>query len=78
MRAEFELEEARELMVFIIERLVQEGGLPEADRVRLREWRAEMTPGSDGMRDLAARINADLARALQNQKRSAVMKPDWR
>lgn len=78
MKAEFELEEARELLVFIIEQLAEEAGLEAKDRTALQEWRAKLSPGSDPMRELLAKINADLARSLENAKRSAVVKPDWR
>lgn len=78
MKVEFEIEESRELAVFIVERLAKDAGLSNEDRAALRSWRSAMTPGSEAMRDLHARINADVARALQNQKRSALIKPDWR
>ena len=37
-----------------------------------------MKAGSDGMRELTAKINADLERALRTKEKSAVQKPDWR
>ena len=55
-----------------------ETDLSSADRTALRKWTTKMTPGSDGMRDLLAKVNADLSRALVNKKKSAVRKPDWR
>lgn len=78
MKAEFEVEEARELMVFIVERLMQEAGLERADRQTLVDWRAKMTPGSEGMRELLEKVNVDLARTMERSKKSAVVKPDWR
>lgn len=77
MKIELETEEAREVLLFIADRLVKEAGLDTRDRAALRKWTAGMTPGSGGMRDLASRINADIERSLENQKRSAVRKPDW-
>jgi 2-iminoacetate synthase ThiH len=78
MRVELEIEEARELLVFLIERLSKEAGLSAADLATLRRWRASVKAGSDTMREFAAEINADLSRTLENQKKSAVIKPDWR
>ena len=78
MKIELDLEEARELMAAIVERLITEARLPDADRGVLRKWRSDVTPGSDAMRELAARVNSDLARAMENKKRSAVIKADWR
>lgn len=78
MKVELENEEARQLAVFVIDRVVEDGGLPDADRATLRKWRTGLTAGSEGVRDLTAKLNADIARGLENKKRSAVMKPDWR
>jgi hypothetical protein len=78
MKVELELEEARELLIFLVERMGKEANLNAADTAALRKWRASLKPGSEAIRDLTARINLDLARLLEDQKRSAVMKPDWR
>ena len=78
MKVELEVEEARELLVSVTDRIIREAGLDEKDRAAFRKWRTSMKPGSAGMRELAAQINADLARNLENQKRSAVRKPDWK
>lgn len=78
MKVEFEVEEARELLIFLIERMGKEAGLAANDVAALRKWRATLKPGSDAMREFTAKVNADLARVLDGQKRSAVMKPDWR
>ena len=78
MKVELDLDETREIFVTLIDRILDEVTFSETDRAALRKWRAAMTPGSEGMRVLAGKINADLARALENQKRSSVKKPDWR
>jgi len=79
VKVEFEIEETRELFVFICDRLIEDAGFAEADQATLREWRNDsMRPGSPGMRDLHEKMNADLARTLENKKRSSVRKPDWR
>jgi hypothetical protein len=72
-------EESRELLMLILDRLSEEAGLRDTDRAALLRWRSEsMTPGSEGMRELTAKINADIDRALRTKERSAIMKPDWR
>jgi len=79
VKVEFEIEETRELLVFLCDRLIEDAGLAEADRATIRKWRGDsMRAGSPGMRDLHDRVNADLARALENKQRSSVRKPDWR
>jgi len=75
---ELEPEEAREILALLVERLVQEAGLEDEDRARLRRWFSEeMRPGSQGMKELTAKINADLERVLRSKERSAVRRPDW-
>jgi hypothetical protein len=79
MKIEFEIEESRELFLFLCDRILADAALPEKDRAALRKWRGDaMRAGSPGMRDLHEKINADLARALETKKRSAARKPDWR
>ena len=79
MRLELEQEEARELVVMIIDRLIEEAGLGDQDRAALRRWRSEgLKGGSEAMRELTAKINADLDRVLKTKEKSAIMKPDWK
>jgi len=79
MRLELEIEEAHELIVAIVDRIIAEAGLSDSDRAALRRWRSEaMKAGSDAMRDLSTKINADIGRALKTKQRSAIIKPDWR
>lgn len=78
MKIELEAEEARELLVFLIERMTKEAGLDANDVSAIRKWRATLKPGSETMREFTSKVNADLARVLETQRRSLVMKPDWR
>ena len=79
MRLELEPEEGRELLSLIVDRLAGEARLSDADRAAVKRWRSErMKAGSDGMRELTAKINADLERALRTKEKSAVQKADWR
>jgi len=53
--------------------------LSDADRASLRRWRSEsMTAGSESMKELTAKINVDIDRALKSKEKSAILKPDWR
>ncbi len=79
MKLELQREEAREVLVAIVDRLIEEGGLGDEDRAALRRWLSEsMKAGSDGMIELTAKMNADIDRALKTKEKSAIMKPDWR
>ncbi len=78
MRLELDTEEARELLARIVDRIAQGAGLSDEDQARLKRWRSEsMKAGSDGMRELMAKVNADLERALKSKEKSAIRKPDW-
>jgi hypothetical protein len=78
MRVQFDPEEARALTAYVADCLIAEAGLSAADAAALRKWRASMKPGSAAMRELEGKINADIARVLENKRKSAVLKPDWR
>lgn len=79
MRLELEPEEGRELLSLIVDRLAEEARLSDADRAAVKRWRSErMKAGSDGMRELTHKINADLERTLRTKEKSAVQKADWR
>ncbi len=79
MKLELEPEEGRELLSLIVDRLAAEAGLGDQDRATVKRWRSEqMKAGSDGMKELTVRINADLERALRSKEKSAVQKPDWK
>ena len=79
MRVELEPEEARELLALIVGRLAEQCGLADEDRAALRRWHSEsMRAASEGMRELTAKVNADIERALRTKAKSAVQKPDWR
>lgn len=79
MKLELAPEESRELLMCILDRLTEEAGFSDADRAALLRWRSEsMTPGSESMRELTEKINADIDRALKTKEKSAIMKPDWR
>ncbi len=79
MRLELEQEESAQLLSLIVDRITQEAALATKDRAAVKRWRSEqMKAGSDSMRELTDKINADLERALQTKAKSAVQRPDWR
>ncbi len=78
MKVELEAEECHELFSTIVDRLLAEAALSDEDRAALKRWRStSMKAGSDGMKALSAKINAGLARTLQNKAKSAIVRPDW-
>lgn len=78
MKLELDSEEARELLGVICDSLAEGAGLAPEDRATLRQWQATaMRPGADGMRELTAKINAEIARTLQTKARSSVVRHDW-
>jgi hypothetical protein len=78
MKLELEPEEAGELMSLIVGRLIDDAGFNDEDRAAVRRWRSEsMKPGSAGMRELTAKVNAEIDRTLKTKAKSAIVKPDW-
>ena len=79
MRLELEQEESVELLSLIVDRITQNAGLATKDRAAVKRWRSEqMKAGSDAMKELTDKINADLERALKAKEKSAVQRADWR
>ena len=79
MKFEFEAEEARELLTAVVDRVLADIKLDTKDRAAVIRWHTEaMRPGSPGMRELTAKLNEDIGRALEARSRSALMKHDWK
>jgi len=78
MKLELDVEEARELLWLIVQRLVHEAGLSDADRADVRRWFSEeMRLGSAALHALTDKLNVDLERALRTKERSQLQKHDW-
>jgi len=78
MKVELDVDEARELLWAVTQRVAHEAGLSDADRAKVRRWFSEETRlGSAAMAALADKINADLERALRTKERSQLQKHDW-
>ncbi len=79
MKLELEQEESVQLLSLIVDRITQEAGLATKDRAAVKRWRSEqMKAGSDAMKELTDKINADLERALRSKEKSAIQRADWR
>lgn len=78
MKVELDVDEARELLWVIVQRVAKEAGLSDADRAKVRRWFSEeMRLGSAAMASLTDKLNADLERALRTKERSQLQRHDW-
>jgi hypothetical protein len=78
MKVELDVDEARELLWTIVQRVARDAGLSDADRAKVRRWFSEeMRLGSAAMAALTDKVNADLERALRTKERSQLQKHDW-
>jgi len=78
MKVELDVDEARELLWVVTQRVAREAGLSDADRAKVRRWFSEeMRLGSAAMHALTDKLNADLERALRTKERSLLQKHDW-
>jgi hypothetical protein len=79
MRLELDSEECRELLAVIVERLLRDVKFKTVDGAALKRWRSEaMKPGAEGMKELTAKINAEIQRTLATRAKSAIQRPDWK
>lgn len=78
MKLELDVDEARELLSAVAQRVAQEAGLSDEDRAKVRRWFSEeMRQGSEAMGALTEKLNADLERVLRTKERSQIQKHDW-
>ena len=78
MKVELDVDEARELLWVVAQRVAREADLSDADRAKVRRWFSEeMRLGSAAMAALTDKLNADLERALRTKERSQLQKHDW-
>ncbi len=79
MKVELDNDEAWNLASHIISQLIEEGGLEDSDRARIRRWKSdELRATSQEMKVLTEKINSDLATTLERKTKSQLRKPDWR
>ena len=61
MKVELDSDETWALMSYVVDRLLGETDLTDADRARIRRWRSEqMRPAGEPMKLLTRKINEDL------------------
>lgn len=79
MRVELDADETWALLSMLVAQVAEQATLSDKDRAAIRKWRSEgMKPASEPLRELTAKINADLDRASRSKERSQIRKPDWR
>lgn len=79
MKVQLEIEETREVLSVIVERLASEAGLGKDDLAKLRRWNSsEMRLSGSGMRELHEKVNTEIERTFKTKRKSAVRKPDWK
>ena len=78
MKIELDVDEARQLVWVVAQRVARDAGLSDADRAKVRRWFSEkMRLGGAPLRGLTDKLNADLDRALRAKERSPLQKHDW-
>ena len=74
-----EIEEAWELMSFVVNRMLDEAPIDKSDRAKVRRWKTkELRLGDEEMKALHEKMNADLARLWEVRRRGEIQRPDWR
>ncbi|MFN8558805.1 MAG: hypothetical protein U0531_16190 [Dehalococcoidia bacterium] len=78
MRVQLDEDEVWALFSAVTRAVLDESGLADEDRGKLRRWRSEeMRVGREPFRVMQDKLNADLARVLKTKERSAIQKHDW-
>lgn len=66
-------------MSFVVNRVLDETTLDKSDKASIRRWKSrDMKPGSDEMKALHEKLNADIARLWDMRRKSEIRRPDWR
>jgi hypothetical protein len=79
MKIEFTTDEAWEMMNHVVNRMLEEAELSDADRAKVRRWKSdEMRNTSQEMRVLTSKVNDDLEKMMARKVKSQIRKPDWR
>lgn len=79
MRLELDVEETKQLLSLMVDRIADGAKLKKDDLAKLRRWNSDsMRLSSDGMRELTEKVNAEIERTFKTKQKSAVRKPDWK
>jgi hypothetical protein len=78
VKVEFDTDEAWNLMSHIVNRVIDETPLADADRARIRRWKSdEMRATSQEMRVLTQKINEDVEKVRERKTKSQLRRPEW-
>ena len=79
MKVEFDTTEAWTMLNHVVNRLLEETDLSDADKAKVRRWKSEeMRATSQEMRVLAEKLNTDVQSAFARKTKSQIRRPDWR
>lgn len=79
VKVELELEESWELMSFVVNHMLESIKLDKSDKAKVRRWKSkEMRTGSEEMKALHEKLNADLERLWGIRRKSDIRQPDYR
>jgi hypothetical protein len=79
VKVQFDLEESWELLSFVVNQMLKDVDLGKSDKASIRRWKSkEMRTGSEEMKALHEKLNADMARIWEVRKKSDISGSDRR
>ena len=79
VKVTLDIDESWALMSFVVNRVLDETTLDKSDKASIRRWKSrDMKLGSDEMKALHEKLNADIARLWDMRRKSEIRRPDWR
>ena len=79
VKVQFGLEESWEMLSFVVNDMLKDVDLDKSDKASIRRWKSkEMRTGSEEMKALHEKLNADLDRLWEVRKKSNISASDNR
>lgn len=79
VKLQFDLEESWEMLSFVVNDMLKAVDLDKSDKASIRRWKSkEMRTGSEEMKALHEKLNADLDRLWEVRKKSNISASDHR
>ena len=79
VKVQFDLEESWEMLSFVVNDMLKDVELDKSDKASIRRWKSkEMRTGSEEMKALHEKLNADLDRLWEVRKKSHISASDHR
>jgi hypothetical protein len=79
VKVQFDLDESWELLSFVVNQMLKDVDLGKSDKASVRRWKSkEMRTGSEEMKALHEKLNADMARIWEVRKKSNISASDRR